>query len=161
MYKMLIVILGMVTFSAFGQDTFPYGKHAITTARSAPTLKAWMQVEKVRLTKKNIGYSMGGPPSLCTAMKSVSLGCSHNERVQLVQYLFAHGVDLFPCEDGSNPHTREICSQMAGGDRTGDSFYNYIGNSLQNEMLEEGIKVNHDLFKGGDLTASAAKKWKL
>ena len=142
------------------QEAFAPGKH-ITTARSAPTLKAWMQVEKVRMGAKNIGYRMPGPPALCATMKSVHLGCSYNDRVALVEYLFAHGAELFPCKDGSNPYTRNTCSQMAGGDRTGDSFYNYIGTPIQNEMLESAIKVNRNLFKGGDLTVSAARKWKL
>lgn len=122
--------------------------------RSSATLSEWSRAERERLTPQNNGYRMAGPTSICEAMKSVSLGCSYNERSDLVVYLLAHGVNLFPCKDGTNPYTQGKCSGVD------TDIYNYIGQPLQNSILAKSIVRNRELFSAGDLTASAARKWR-
>lgn len=131
----------------------------IEDAKSSPTLRMWNKKERERLTQQNIGYRMSGPKDLCEVMKSVGLGCSYNERGELVQYLSAHGVDLFPCEGGTNRYTRDMCGRT-DSDKRADNFYNYVGQPVQNAMLAKSVYKNRKLFVNGDLTASAARKWR-
>lgn len=120
-------------------------------------LKSLMAAEKARLGAKNPGYSAQGnsTASVCIAMKSVGLGCSYNERGEVVLFLYKNGVNMFPCKGGSNPYTKNSCSE------TYHDEYNYIGQAGQNKTLADSIRKNRALFSGGNLTAENAKKWRL
>lgn len=155
---LLAVFVGYFAFPALATEQMTATQH-IENAKSSPTLRAWGKKERERLTPQNPGYRMNGPKDLCAVMRSVGFGCSFNERGELVQYLFAQGVDLFPCEGGTNPYTRDMCGKM-DADKRADSFYNYVGQPVQNAMLKKSIEKNQTLFRNGDLTASNAGKWK-
>lgn len=158
--KALLVIVGcFVAFPALAAEQMTFAEQIVESAKSSPTLKAWNKRERERLTPQNPGYRMNGPQDLCAVMKSVGLGCSYNERGELVQYLSAQGVDLFPCEGGTNPYTRGVCGKSEA-DKRADSFYNFIGQPAQNALLKKSIEKNRTLFRNGDLTASDAGKWK-
>lgn len=153
----IFVALFLAAPAAFAQATFTTVQH-IQGAKSSPTLKEWGKRERVRLGDNSAGYRANGPKDLCIAMKAVGLGCSYNERGELVQFLYVNGTDLFPCKAGTNPYTKNLCGKM-GDHPDEDSFYNYIGRPVQNRMLRASLEKNLRLFKDGDLTATAAKKW--
>ena len=154
MNKLLLAIVLSATVSAPAFAARMTVNQHIGDARESKSLKAWSQKERVRLTAKNPGYKMRGPADLCAEMKVVGLDCSYNTRGNLVQYLYAHDVNLFPCEGGTNPYTRDSCLTTKFVD-----FYNYVGEPIQNRMLTRSIKKNRNLFRNGDLTADAASKW--
>lgn len=159
MKALLLAVICYVALPVFAAEQTSMARH-IEEAKSSPTLKAWNKKERERLTPQNIGYRTNGPKDLCEVMKAVGLGCSYNERGDLVQYLYAQGVDLFPCEGGTNPYTRDMCGKMHDADKRADSFYNFIGQPAQNAALKKSIEKNRTLFRNGDLTASNAGKWR-
>lgn len=160
MKALLIAVICCIALPVAATEQLLTTAQHIEGAKASPTLKGWNKKERERLTPQNIGYRMGGPKDLCEVMKTVSLGCSYNERGELVQYLYAQGVDLFPCEGGTNRYTRDMCGKMHDSDKRGDSFYNYVGQPVQNAILKKSIEKNRGLFKNGDLTATAAGRWK-
>lgn len=147
------IITAIVTLFASIGFAHALPSDLVEAARAAPTLKGWMAKERMRLGVTNVGYKMAGPGALCTEMNAVGLGCSYNERGDLVGFLYANGVNLFPCKGGSNPYTKGSC------DEPNVDFFNYIGRAGQNATLLASIRKNRHLFKGGDLTAANAKKW--
>ena len=120
-----------------------------------PDLKAYIGTGKDYLDKSNVGWQMQGNGKVCAAMKSVGIGCSYNHRVALVDFLQQNGKGMFPCKGNTNPYTVGHCG-APDADR-----YNYIGQPVQNEMLAKAITGNKQLFKGGNLTAANAKKWRM
>lgn len=155
MFKLLIAVFVTVFASpSFGADL----TNLVDIAKASPTLKVWMEKERQRLTPQNVGYRMSGSGPLCDVMRSVKLGCSYNERGDLVTYLYAHGVNLFPCSEGSNPYTKGHCDIRIGA--LDIDMFNYVGQANQNTMLWQSIEKNRALFVNGDLTATAAKKWR-
>jgi len=157
--KIFAIVIFSFALMNVASAQFTDATETIKSAKSAPSLKAWMQKEKQRLGADNPGYRMEGPKDLCDVMKSSGLGCTYNDRGDLVQYLFAQGVDLFPCEGGSNPYTRDMCGKM-DINKKNDGFHNFVGRPIQNKMLKESIVKNRALFRNGDLTAAAASSWK-
>lgn len=147
---MLVVAIGcffLISAAAKGQTNGDrLIKNLIRTAKTAPTLRAWMKEERQRLGSDNIGYRMEGPKNLCAIMKSAGLDCSYNTRGALLEYLWAHGVVIFPCRD---------C-----GDEPEIGFFEYSGRADQNATLARTIKKNRHLFRNGDLMAEAVSKWK-
>lgn len=156
---MAVVVGCFVALSAFAAEQMTSAQH-IKSAKSSPTLKAWNNKERERLTPQNTGYRMNGPKDLCAVMGLVGLGCSYNERGELVQYLSAQGVELFPCEGGTNPYTRDMCGTMFDAVARSSSFYNFIGQPAQNAALKKSIEKNRTLFRNGDLAASDAGRWR-
>ena len=148
------IVLSLSAASACAAATLTT-EQIMAQAKSATTLKNWMRVDRERLGSNNTGGQ--GPKDLCREMKSVGLGCSYVERIQLVGYLSAHGVDLFPCVGGTNPYTADMCGRPDW--KVTENFLNYIGRPVQNQMLKESIKKNRGLFRNGDLTAANAAKW--
>ncbi len=159
MQNVIAVLLFVVSSVVFGAENLPTVAQHVEWARSSTSLKVWAERQKKFIGANSHGYRMYAQKDLCDTMRSVGMGCSYNDRGDLVQYLFAHGVDLFPCEGGTNPYTRDMCgrSSLYYGN---EGFYNFIGQPVQNSKLKRSIEKNRGLFTNGDLSASAARQWK-
>jgi|GEM_PF-5930785 len=59
----------------------------------------------------------------------------------------------------SNPYTRDVPDSDPEMNRKPPAFY--IGTTEQNAKLARNILANKRLFKGGKLSPTVAKRWKL
>lgn len=106
------------------------------------TLKEAIAEEARRLGADNVGYRMQGDKNICAVMRQVGLACDYNTRVDLSMFLTVNGKGLFPWPEYPSYPDR------------------YSGSVEQNIALRRAIERNKHLFKNGDLTVEAVKKWK-
>lgn len=134
-------------------------------AGETPDLKAFMAERKQAIGASHGGYRTQSGGNVCQAMRSVGLGCSYNERGELTDFLLKNGVSLFPCKGNTNPYFNskqpaDSVGNCANRPPVDEDNY-YIGTAQQNAILAASIDRNRHLFRGGNLTAANAKKWRL
>jgi hypothetical protein len=166
-FVLIAIVLASLVGSAHAQSSDSSDRKTWYEGYSTPkpaTLRQAIQADREFLGASNPYWKEVVSPGLkeiCAAMHTVRLTCDYNTRVTLSLFLSVNKKGLFPAAGGTNPyyteHEREIHKTVLKVEWPDDGF---IGHPPQNQMLAAAVRKNTHLFKDGDLTADAVKRWK-